>query len=91
MTRPHAQAQPKQCPDTPPAPPTESADLKALLRGKHGDPFSLLGVHPVEGSWQRRGNVGGVHSEPCASHGCAQSITLTLPPLSGLYLTPETT
>jgi 1,4-alpha-glucan branching enzyme len=38
-----------------------------------------------------RGNMGGVHSEPRESHGCAQSITLTLPPLSGFYLTPETT
>ncbi len=37
-----------------------------------------------------RGNMGGVASRPEPSHGHPHSITLTLPPLSGLYLTPET-
>ncbi|WP_422372319.1 1,4-alpha-glucan branching protein GlgB [Hoeflea sp.] len=36
-----------------------------------------------------RGNMGGVKSSPEPSHGHPHSITLTLPPLSGLYLTPE--
>ena len=36
-----------------------------------------------------RGNMGGVQSEATPSHGHAQSISLTLPPLSGLYLTWE--
>jgi 1,4-alpha-glucan branching enzyme len=31
------------------------------------------------------GNLGGVETEPVASHGHAQSITLTLPPLGVLY------
>ena len=39
---------------------------------------------------QGRGNMGGVASRPEPSHGHPHSITLTLPPLSGLYLTPET-
>jgi 1,4-alpha-glucan branching enzyme len=37
-----------------------------------------------------RGNMGGVASEAEPSHGHGHSITLTLPPLSGLYLTLET-
>ena len=32
------------------------------------------------------GNLGGVHAEPIALHGRAQSIALTLPPLAALYL-----
>jgi 1,4-alpha-glucan branching enzyme len=32
------------------------------------------------------GNQGGVHTEPIAAHGHAQSLNLTLPPLSGLIL-----
>ena len=34
------------------------------------------------------GNEGGVYSEPIASHGCEQSISLTLPPLATLALKP---
>jgi 1,4-alpha-glucan branching enzyme len=32
------------------------------------------------------GNAGGVHTEPVAAHGHAQSVVLTLPPLAGLLL-----
>jgi 1,4-alpha-glucan branching enzyme len=31
------------------------------------------------------GNLGGVHAEPVAFHGRAQSLSLTLPPLSAIY------
>ncbi|SLN53018.1 1,4-alpha-glucan branching protein GlgB [Roseisalinus antarcticus] len=61
-----------------------------------------LGV-PQDGFWREilnsdagiyggrdRGNLGGVASAPTPSHGQANSISLTLPPLSGIYLTLET-
>jgi 1,4-alpha-glucan branching enzyme len=35
-----------------------------------------------------RGNLGGVVSEPIATHGRPQSLSLTLPPLGALYLEP---
>ena len=35
------------------------------------------------------GNSGGLHSEPIPSHGLSGSLSLTLPPLSVLYLKPE--
>jgi len=36
------------------------------------------------------GNLGGVSSEPVPAHGFEHSLSLTLPPLSVLYLAPET-
>jgi len=60
-----------------------------------------IGV-PRDGYWRERlnsdaaiyggsgqGNLGGVRSEPIASHGRAASLRLTLPPLSVLFLTCE--
>jgi 1,4-alpha-glucan branching enzyme len=61
----------------------------------------VLGV-PQPGQWRElvnsdardyggsgMGNLGGVASNPVPAHGRAQSITLTLPPLSALLFTPE--
>ena len=36
-----------------------------------------------------RGNMGGAEAEPVPAHGFPQSLSLTLPPLSGLILTPD--
>ena len=36
------------------------------------------------------GNGGGVDSEPIATHGFDQSISLTVPPLGCVYLKPRT-
>jgi 1,4-alpha-glucan branching enzyme len=36
-----------------------------------------------------QGNLGGVDAVPVAMHGHGHSVTLTLPPLGAMYLTPE--
>ncbi|SDW74289.1 1,4-alpha-glucan branching protein GlgB [Roseicitreum antarcticum] len=48
MRRPQAKT---AVPTDPPfAPETDSAALEALVTGNHGDPFSILGVHPCDGA-----------------------------------------
>jgi 1,4-alpha-glucan branching enzyme len=59
---------------------------------------------PAAGWWQERlnsdaefyggsgqGNLGGVETAPLPAHGCYDSVVLTLPPLSVLYLRPGAT
>ncbi|HYM97309.1 MAG TPA: alpha amylase C-terminal domain-containing protein, partial [Candidatus Sulfotelmatobacter sp.] len=36
-----------------------------------------------------QGNLGGVEASPISMHGHRHSLTLTLPPLSALFLKPE--
>ena len=47
--------------------------------------LAKLGAH----TFLRIGNCGGLDTEPVANHGHPQSLVLTLPPLSILYLKAE--
>jgi 1,4-alpha-glucan branching enzyme len=52
MTRAHALR--AAASETPFAPPTDPAALEAIATGEHGDPFSVLGTHPVDDGWAVR-------------------------------------
>ncbi len=49
----------------------------------------LLNSDAQEYSGSGMGNMGGVHAEPHPAHGRPYSVSLTLPPLSALFLKPE--
>jgi 1,4-alpha-glucan branching enzyme len=49
----------------------------------------LLNSDAQEHGGSGMGNLGGVHAEAVAAHGRPYSVSLTLPPLSALFLKPE--
>ena len=49
----------------------------------------LLNSDAQEYGGSGMGNLGGVHAEPQPVHGRPYSVSLTLPPLSALFLKPE--
>jgi len=57
----------------------ESAQIDALLAGRHADPFALLGAHPADGSWTVRFFL------PWAAEA---SIALRPPVIEGAALSP---
>jgi 1,4-alpha-glucan branching enzyme len=50
----------------------------------------ILNTDATEYGGSGMGNLGLVETQPIPAHGFEQSVVLTLPPLGGLYLVPET-
>lgn len=57
------------------------ADIEALVRAEHGDPFALLGPHAVK--------AGDVRDGAAPQHGHGRSPAQVLPWLGALVLKPE--